>query len=154
GRSKGLLPSLVRNWQLSGIFQAMTGQPFTVVLSTDPSGTNVTARPNRLRDGSLLSGQRDPNHWFDPSAFAAPACVCFGNSGRNILRGPGFDNLDLGIIRDFVFHERFRLQLRGEAFNLLNHPNFSIPTGNGRQIGSPLVAIIGSVVSPERQIQA
>ncbi|MDQ2900517.1 MAG: TonB-dependent receptor, partial [Acidobacteriota bacterium] len=122
--------SLLRNWQLSGIFSEQTGQPFTVTMSTDPSGTNTTARPNRLRDGSLPSDQgvqRGPSHWFDTTAFAAPGCVCFGNSGRNILRAPGFVNVDLGIHRDFIYRERFRLQFRGEAFNLFNHPNFGLP---------------------------
>jgi len=150
GRSKGVLPSLVRNWQLSGIFSAQTGQPFTVTSSTDPTGTNTTARPNRIRDGALPSDQRDPNHWFDTTAFVPTGCVCFGNSGRNILRAPGSVNIDLGIARDFTFHERFRLQFRGEAFNLFNHPNFGLPT---MVIGNPQAGIIGTVVNPERQIQ-
>jgi len=149
----GALAALARNWQLSGIYSIQTGQPFTVRLSTDPTGTNTTARPNRLRDGSLPSDQRGPNHWFDSAAFAIPACPCFGNSGRNILRGPGFQNVDLGIMRDFIFHERFRLQFRGEAFNLFNHPNFDIPAGTGMQIGAPQVGIISTVANPERQIQ-
>jgi hypothetical protein len=150
GKSRGVGSALVRNWQLSGIFSAQTGQPFTVTLSTDPTGTNTTARPNRLRDGSLPADQRDPSHWFDTTAFAAPACVCFGNSGRNILRAPGLVNLDLGLSRDFLFHERLRLHFRGEVFNVANHPNFGLPT---MAIGSPTVGIIGSVVNSERQIQ-
>lgn len=150
GKGAGLLPILIRNWQLSGIFSAETGQPFTVTLSSDPSGTNTTAHPNRLRDGALPSNQRDPSHWFDTTAFAAPACPCFGNSGRNILRAPGLVNLDFGLSRNFAFRERFRFQFRGEAFNLLNHPNFGLPT---MAIGNPTVGIIGSVVNPERQIQ-
>jgi hypothetical protein len=150
GKSSGILRSLVRNWQLSGIFSAQTGQPFTVTLSTDPTGTSTTARPNRLRDGTLASDQRGPTHWFDTTAFVAPGCACFGNSGRNILRAPGFMDLDLGIARDFISRERFRLQFRGEAFNLMNHPNFGLPN---MAIGNPQAGIIGSVVNPERQIQ-
>lgn len=150
GKSGGGPNWIVRNWQLSGIFSVQTGQPFTVTSSTDPSGTNVTARPNRLRDGSLPSDQRSPNRWFDMTAFAAPPCACFGNSGRNILRAPGFSNVDLGVARDFPFHERFRLQFRGEAFNLFNHPNFGLPN---MAIGNPQVGIIGSVINPERQLQ-
>ena len=148
--SGGFASALARNWQLSGILSAQTGQPYTVTLSTDPTGTNTTARPNRLRDGSLPADQRDPSHWFDTTAFAAPTCLCFGNSGRNILRAPGLLNLDLGISRDFLFHERIRLHFRGEAFNLANHPNFGLPAV---AIGAPAVGIIGSVVTPERQIQ-
>ena len=150
GRSKRVLSPLVRNWQLSGIYSVQTGQPFTVTITPDPTATNTTARPNRIRDGSLLSDQRSPARWFDITAFVPTGCACFGNSGRNILRGPGFMNFDLGVARDFLFHERFRVQVRGEAFNLFNHPNFGLPT---MAIGNPQAGIIGSVVNPERQIQ-
>ena len=150
GKKGGVPAALIRNWQLSGIFATQTGQPFTATLSTDPSGTSTTAHPNRLRDGSLPSGQRTLSRWFDISAFAAPACVCFGNSGRNILRGPGSTNLDAGLSRDFRLQERIRLQFRAEAFNLFNHPNFGLP---GMAVGSPTAGIIGSVLNPERQIQ-
>jgi len=150
GRSKGVLAPVVRNWQVSAIYSMQTGQPFTVTQRTDPSGTATTARPNRLRDGELPSDQRGPNRWFDQTAFATVTCVCFGNSGRHILRAPGFRNLDFGVTRDFVFHERFRLQVRGEAFNLFNHPNFGLPNAS---IGAPGVGIIGTVVNPERQMQ-
>ena len=118
--------------------------------STDPSGTGTTARPDRLRDGTLPSDQRGPQHWFDQTAFTTVTCVCFGNSGREILRAPGFRNLDFGVTRDFIFRERLRLQVRGEAFNLFNHPNFGLPAA---AIGAPGVGIIGTVVNPERQMQ-
>lgn len=150
GRSPGVFQAAVRNWQLSGIFSAQTGQPFTVTLNTDPTATGTTARPDRLRDGSLSPSRRSLERWFDTTAFLAPACPCFGNSGRNILRGPGFTNLDIGISRTFQIVERLRLQFRAEAFNLLNHPNLGLPAA---AIGAPGVGIIGSVVNPERQIQ-
>lgn len=150
GKSPGFLHYAIRDWQISGIFSAQTGQPFTVTLSTDPSGTGTTARPNRIADGNLPPDLRTTTHWFDTAAFVAPACVCFGNSGRNIVRGPGFVDLDLGIDRDFRFTERMRLQFRVEAFNLANHPNFGLPN---MAIGNAQVGIIGSVINPERQIQ-
>src|SRR5882724_8764668 len=59
--------------------------------------------------------------------------------------------MDLGIARDFRFRERFRVQIRGEAFNLFNHPNLGLPN---MQIGNPLVGTISTVINPERQIQA
>ena len=62
-------------------------------------------------------------------------------------------DLDLGIHRDLVFAERFRLQFRAESFNLMNHPNFNFPNGPGMMIGNPQVAVIKSVVIPERQNQ-
>jgi Carboxypeptidase regulatory-like domain/TonB dependent receptor len=143
GKSKGFRSQLIRGWQLSGIFSAQTGQPFTATLTTDPSGTSTTARPNRIADGNLPSSERSPTHWFDTTAFVAPNCICFGNSGRDILRGPGFINLDLSIIRDFIFAERFRLQFRAESFNLMNHPNFGLPNS---VLGNPSVGIITSTI--------
>jgi len=150
GNSGGLTSYLIRGWQLSGIFSAQTGQPFTATLSTDPSNTGTGARPNRIADGNLPADQRSVSHWFDTSAFVAPACVCFGNSGRDILRGAGFRDLDLGIMRDFNFAERFRLQFRVESFNLMNHPNLGLPNAS---IGNPAAGTIRATINPERQNQ-
>jgi hypothetical protein len=151
GKSKGPLSYLVRDWQLSGIFSTQTGQPFSATLSTDPSNTGTTARPNRLADGNLPSDQRGIKRWFDTAAFAAPTCVCFGNAGRDILRGPGLTNVDLSIMRDFSFHERYRIQFRFESFNLMNQPNFGLPNS---AIGNAAVGTISTVINPERQNQA
>jgi hypothetical protein len=150
GKKAGLPSYVIRDWQVSGIFSAQTGQPFTATLSTDPSGTGITARPNRLANGNLPTDQRTRTHWFDTTAFAVPTCICFGNSGRDIIRGPGFMDLDLAIIRDFHFAERFRVQFRAESFNMMNHPNFGIPNSS---IGNPAVGTITTTINPERQNQ-
>jgi len=146
----GFVSYLIQDWQLSGILSAQTGQPFTATLSTDPSATGATARPNRIADGNLSADQRTRTHWFDTTAFIAANCICFGNSGRDVLRGPGFMDVDLAILRDFHFAERFRLQFRAESFNLINHPNFGIPNSS---IGNPQVGIITMTINPERQNQ-
>ncbi len=150
GKSGGPLAPLIRDWQLSGIWSYQSGQPFTVTLSVDPTTSGATAHPNRLRDGSLPSDQRSVNRWFDITAFAAPTCACYGDSGRGILTSPGFVNLDLSLARDFRFNERWRLQFRTEAFNLMNHPNLGLPNS---AIGNASAGIIGTVVNSERQIQ-
>ncbi len=150
GKSGGFASYLIRNWQLSGIFSAQGGQHLTPTLSTDPSSTGATAHPNRIADGNLPSGQGTPKHWFDTAAFTVPNCVCFGNSGRNILVTPGFIDLDLGIIRDFMFAERYRLQFRVESFNLANHPNFGLPNA---VIGNPAAGSITTTINPARQNQ-
>jgi hypothetical protein len=141
---------VLRGWQVSGIYSAQTGQPFTVTLNVDPTASGATAHPNRLRDGSLPAEQRSVAQWFDITAFAAPTCVCFGNSGRSILRSPGLMNLDLSLVREFRFLERFRLQARMEGFNVFNHPNLGLP---GTGIGAAGVGIISTVVNNERQLQ-
>jgi hypothetical protein len=150
GKGGGPLAMLARDWQLSGIGSAQTGQPFTVTLSVDPTASGATAHPDRLRDGSLPGDQRSVGRWFDTTAFVAPACPCFGNSGRGILAGPAMANIDISLAREFHFTERMRLQFRSEAFNLFNHPNLGLP---GTGIGAAGVGVIGSVLNNERQIQ-
>ncbi len=145
-----VLDAIAGGWQLAGITSMQTGQPFTVQLNYDPSNTGGSARPNRLRDGSLSKEQRDPARWFDLTAFEAATAYTFGNSGRNILRAPGRINVDLGVARSFSLGERLRIQFRGEFFNLANTPQFGLP---GATIGAAGVGIIGSVITPERQVQ-
>lgn len=101
---------LSRNWQLSGIYSVQTGQPFTITQNVDPTATGTTARPNRIGDGALPAEQRSVNRWFDTSAFQTVTCACFGNSGRNILRAPGFSNIDVSVMREFPIRERMRFQ--------------------------------------------
>ena len=138
-------------WQFSGILSAHSGLPFTVTLLSDPTFSGTTARPNRVADGSVPAEQRTINHWFDTTAFVAPDCPCFGNSGRNILRGPEFMALDLGVSRNVRLRDTMNLQFRLEAFNATNRPNFNVPNAT---IGDTRVGTITSVVSPERQMQA
>jgi hypothetical protein len=149
-QGRGVTTALVRGWQLSGILSAHTGLPFTVTLNRDPTASGTTARPNRVADGSLPPEQRSASHWFDTMAFVAPTCVCFGNSGRDILRGPGFMNLDLGVTRNFNLRDRINMQLRIESFNVTNRPNLGSPNAT---IGDAKAGTITSVENPERQTQ-
>ncbi len=150
GKGPGAVNQLIRGWQLSGIFSKQTGQPFTITQNNDPSGTGTTARPYRIADGSLPADQRSVNRWFDTSAFQTVTCVCFGNSGRSILRSDGLFNMDAGISREFRFAERYRVQFRAEAFNIMNHPTLGLPA---TAIGAAGVGTIGSVIGNERQLQ-
>lgn len=142
--------AVLGGWQLSGIFSTQTGQPFTVTSNVDNTNTGATARPNRIRDGNLPSDQRSISSWFDLGAFVTPAGFSYGNSGRNILRGPGMTNIDFSVARTFNLSERFRLQYRGEFFNATNTPTFGLPAFS---MGAAGVGVIGSVITPERQIQ-
>lgn len=146
----GLLRSASRGWQMSGIVSAQTGLPFTPVLASDPTNTGTTARPNRIASGELPAGERDPQNWFDESAFVTPPNYTYGNSGRNILRGPGFSNVDLGLSRYFVVTEKLRLQFRAEAFNLLNSPQFGLPNYT---LGQANTGAISKVIHPQRELQ-
>ena len=72
------------------------------------------------------------DEWFDTSAFAAPAFGFFGNARNGIIRGPGYTSVNVSLYKTFPLGERFNLQFRAEAFNVLNHPNFkNVDTGVG-----------------------
>ena len=87
--------------------------------------------------------------WFDIAAFTIPRDFTYGNSGRDILFGPGFKNLDLKIGKNFLFGEGKRVEFRCEMFNFTNTPNFDIPNLN---VNLPQGGRITSAASP-RQIQ-
>ena len=77
--------------------------------------------------------QQSVYEWFNTSCFAAQPLYTYGDLGRNVLHGPGREELDLAIHREFILKESMRLQFRGEAFNITNTPAFSAP---GASFGS------------------
>src|SRR6185369_1222123 len=85
---------LLGGWQLSGVTSIQTGLPFTPILGFDPTNTGTTARPNVVPGAQLYPDNQGPSGWFNNSAFAAPASYTYGNTGRNILRGPSTYNVD------------------------------------------------------------
>ena len=152
----GLVASLVNGWETFGIVTLQSGRPFTVALlpEIDNSGTGrsilgfgANDRPNVTGNGELSNPTTD--QWFNTAAFAFPFPGTFGNAGRNILEGPGFQNVNLSILKNTRFNERFNVQFRAEAFNLFNHPNFNLPDNF---LGSPTFGRITSARDP-RHIQ-
>jgi hypothetical protein len=121
--------ALLGNWQLTGILVARSGMPGTVTVgSTIPGGD---ARPNLLRDPNLPSSERTPERWFDTTAFMANpdanGTLLPGNAGRGIIRGPGYVNFDLGLIKFVPINDDLQMQFRAEVFNLTNTPHFAMP---------------------------
>jgi hypothetical protein len=76
----------------------------------------------------ILSNWSPTTGYLNPYAFAQPADGTFGDLGRDQIYGPGFRNLDFSVTKNFQFREHYTLQLRGEFFNILNHPNFALPS--------------------------
>jgi hypothetical protein len=152
--SNRLLDLAFGGWHVGGIYSITTGFPFSPWLGYDPSNTGDqgTARADRIANGNLPRGQRDPNLWFDINAFPLPANYTFGNSGRNVLIGPGVNLLDGSIRKEFATTETQRLEFRAEFFNMLNHPNFSQPD-NFIDDGPGAAGVITSLALPMRQIQ-
>ena len=147
---------LLRGWETHGIVTLQSGRPFTVALLSeiDNSGTGRSIlgfgnndRPNVVGNPELSSGTT--SQWFNTSAFAFPAPGTFGNAGRNILDGPGFQNVNVSLVKNTAFSEFVKLQFRAEAFNLFNHPNFNLPD---IFLGSPTFGRITSARDP-RHIQ-
>jgi hypothetical protein len=107
-------------------------------------------RPNQVCNGNLPASQQTIKRFYDISCFVAPPLYTFGNAGRNIIIGPGYEDWDLGLMKEFHPIERLALQFRAESFNALNHPNFSLPNGN---IGSSSAGTITSTVGSQREFQ-
>jgi hypothetical protein len=123
-------------------------------METDSSNTGSQGilLPDRTGNGNLASGQRSLYQWFDVNAFADAQPYTFGNSGYNILIGPGSVNLDLAIRKVFSITERQKLEVRGEFYNALNHPNFGLPN-NDIDAGPGAAGAITSLATPMRTVQ-
>jgi hypothetical protein len=108
------------NWQLTGIYSYVSGRWLNVVDGTDVSLTGLgNDRPNVVGDWRLANPTIQ--RWFNTSAFTRQAAGTFGNAARNAVVGPSSWNFDAGLSRSFPIEERFKLDVRFEAFNLLNH---------------------------------
>jgi hypothetical protein len=138
--NSGFISYVVGPWNFSGVWFVHSGAPFTVFYSSNVSNSSGggTQRPNRTGSGKLTSG-KSVTHWFDTTAFAAPAVFTFGNSGTGILTGPGYFDADLTLERHIPFREKYDLNLRAEAFNAFNRANFNNPAAS---IGSTTAGVI------------
>ena len=132
----GVASHVLGGWTVSGIFTRRSGRPFTVFAgSNNPFvGPLANALPDRINDGNIDPSGRSVDHWFDTTAFVVPKPARPGDSGRNILIGPGLTNMDFSLARSFRFGEERRLDFRWEVFNLSNTPQFGLP---GADASSP-----------------
>jgi hypothetical protein len=125
GGASGFKQAVIGGWQLNGIYLLQGGFPISI-FAADLGGVLDTFGTNRADIvGDIHSGGGTINQWFNTAAFAQPALGSFGNSGRSILRGPGINNLDLALFKNFFLPKNATLQFRVEAFNALNHPQWS-----------------------------
>jgi outer membrane receptor protein involved in Fe transport len=150
GNANRLVDGIIGGWQLTSIATVESGPPFSVSLSSASANTGTFTRPNRICDGNLPSGQRSIHEWYNTACFVTPPLYTFGNTGRNVLIGPGLQTWDLGADKDFRITERFKLQFRSEFFNILNHANFGLPNSS---IGSTAAGTITGVLTNARQVQ-
>jgi hypothetical protein len=124
--------ALAGGWQLSWLFGAFSGRPFSV----SASGTSLNAPGSSQRADQIkaevkkLGGIGTGNPYYDPTAFAPVTQTRFGTAGFNTLYSPGTVNLDFGLFREFKITEGIKLQFRAEAFNATNTPHFNAPGSN------------------------
>jgi len=150
--SSGAAKWILGGWQINGVFASYQGRPFTVAANAaglNAPGSSQTAdqvKEDVEKTGGVGAGQ----FFFDRSAFAAVNQPRFGTSGRNILRGPGAVNVDLGVFRKFTLTERFTLEFRSEAHNFSNTPHFTNP-GNNVNTGT-FMQVLGAT-EDQRQVR-
>jgi Carboxypeptidase regulatory-like domain len=152
---KGVVNALAGGWEFSGILTFQSGYAFGVYSPQDFSNTgSASPRPDRICNGA---GPQTVAEWFNTNCFTiAPLAAAlangtptFGNSGRNILWGPGLADWDVALIKRTQITERYALEFRAEAFNLFNRPNFGLPAS---AVGTSTAGVITSAGTP-RDIQ-
>ena len=148
------LSRLLEDWQIAGIVTLHSGRPFTAALlpENDNSNTGFAAlgfgandRPNLVGDPTVADPSAD--QWFNTGAFASPPFGSFGTVGRNTLDGPGFQNVNMALLKHLPVGPDARLQFRLEVFNLFNRVNYDLPDGF---LGSPTFGRILSAGAPRR----
>ena len=154
--SHGLASQILGGWQLAGIMSMQSGFPFTINISGDTAGIGggsggilIRGNPVPGQSAELPADERSTGKWFNTAAFVAPPAQTFGLLGRNTLVGPGLFNIDTTLSKKFRITERYRVEIRAEAFNLTNKPNYS---QIGRIINASDYGMIDSEISP-RQLQ-
>jgi hypothetical protein len=122
--------AILNGWQINGIASFVSGAPqavsYSLANAVDTTGTpSVGARIVILEDPVLPKSERTFSRNFRTDVFAAPAQGTIGNAARSNLRGPGINNWDIGVFKNFPLRERANLLFRAEMYNAFNHTQFS-----------------------------
>ena len=172
--ASNLVDKVVGGWQYSGVGSFQAGQPFSVTANW-PTNTAIASNPNGVTNRANLVGNpyqsgtisanptcvapvgntKTNAQWFNPCAFTVPSTYVgidgntyaqYGNSGYDMLRGPGWWNLDMNLVKNIKWMNHYNLQLRAESFNTFNHPNYGNPAAN--KSNSSSVGIISANANP------
>jgi len=153
GRGKKLASNIPRaanaaigGWELTGIGTFQRGFPFSV-LANDVDTYLMTPIQRAAQSGSATSGfSKGTKEWFNTASFSQPLAGVFGNSGRNMLREPGINNWDMGVVKTAAISERVKFELRLETFNTFNHTQWGVDP-NAAGVGPGSSSIITNVNS-------
>ena len=165
----GVSKALLDGWQVSGIAQVRSGNPLTVFVSGNRSrsqwapalGPGIgrdrpSYAPGRTADDAVVG---KPGQWFDATAFVTQPAGTFGDTGRGDFEGPNLRTVDLSMSKSARLHGGNRVEVRLEAFNVLNRANFAPPNlsvyAGSADVEQPLPNFgrIRSTVTSSRQIQ-
>ncbi len=139
GKHKGFTGGALNDWQFSGIYHQQSGLPFSPldgssqVFNGGSNATSGNSRPdwNPNFGGPVILGGVGPGKpYFAPQAFVPAPEGELGDVSAGALTGPGLSDVDLSLMKFFALTERFRLQFRVDAFDVLNHPNFELPSNS------------------------
>jgi hypothetical protein len=152
GNANPVTEKILGGWQLAGFTSFETGQPFSVSYTAPGSQIyGASGRANRVPGVPIYPSHRSHAEWFNTAAFTAPPAYTFGTSGYDMLWGPHYQNWDMDLQKNISITERYKVQLRGDVFNVANHPNFSVPSS---AISNPASdGVISSVVNENRTIE-
>ena len=153
----GIAGGLLGGWQVSGIFTAQTGRPFTVTSNGMLTHALAdTGRPDLIPGGNTNPILGGIDRYFDPSQFRPQRRGFYGNLGRNTLTGPGRVMFDASVMKNVRTGDDKTVQFRVEGFNIFNHANFSLPAlslYNARGVLSGNAGRITSTATRAREIQ-
>jgi hypothetical protein len=163
----------LNGWEIAPIFTWQTGNPFNLVAFNSSSfngvGSSITlnaSAPIQTSGNPLGQWISNPGVLSVPctltttSATKAPTCtpgtLTFGNVGRNSVYGPGFTNMDLALVKNTKISEKLNLQMRADAFDIFNHPNYGQPGASGGFLAAslqPAVPVTGNptLINPGNQ---
>src|SRR5262249_36314576 len=117
--------AVLGGWQLSGIYNFVSGPPLTFTVPGNTLGNGWSTRGNLV--GDLKVSNPGPDRWFNPAALAAPPYYTFGTSGQGLIDGPADHLLHFALVKNFYIRSERYFQVRWEVFNAPNHVNLNNP---------------------------
>jgi hypothetical protein len=156
---------LVNGWEIAPVMTWQTGNPFNLVAFNSSSFNGVGSTITLNASGPIHTSGDPLGQWIsNPSVLsvpctltttkttATPTCLpgtlTFGNVGRNSVYGPGFTNMDLALVKNTKISERLNLQIRADAFDVFNHPNYGQPGASGGFLAASLQPLVPVVSNP------
>jgi hypothetical protein len=142
----GVVGALLNDWTLAGFMTKQSGVPVAVTQANSLGYAGFTTqRPNLVGDPTLPAEERTPTRWFNTAAFATANQFTIGSASRNPVRGPGYSDVDLALMRTVGLGGGRSIEMRVEVFNLLNTANFAVPAA---QLGPASFGTITTALDP------